>query len=157
VHAQHDRKESRFNFNGFTHFYQGKPPPKCTGIARKPVKTACVHFLRRGTRLNAGVNKSTIDRQRCLPVRAGPTSADLTQGKEQFTLQLQHLFPLARRNVIESREMQQSMQQIKPNFTSERAAKHLRLSRGRLDADHDFTVPKGEHVGRAGQVAKFLV
>jgi hypothetical protein len=72
-------------------------------------------------------------------------------------LQLQHLFPLARRNVIESREMQQSMQQIKPNFTSERAAKHFRLSRGCLGAHHDFTVPKGEHVGRAGQAAKFLV
>jgi hypothetical protein len=85
------------------------------------------------------------------------TSADLTQEKEQFPLQLPHLFPLARRNVIESREMQQSMQQIKPNFTSERAAKHFRLSRGRLHADHDFTVPKGEHVGRASPAAKFLV
>jgi len=113
--------------------------------------------LRRGARLKAGVNKSAIDSQRCLPVRAGSTSADLTQGKEQFPLQLQHLFPLARRNVIESREMQQSMQQIKPNFTSERAAKHFRLSRGRLDADHDFTVPKGEHVGRGGKATKFFV
>jgi hypothetical protein len=53
--------------------------------------------------------------------------------------------------------MQQSVQQIKPNFTSERAAKHFRLSRSRLDADDDFTVPKGEHVGRASQAAKFLV
>ena len=105
----------------------------------------------------AGVNKSTIDSQRCLPVRAELTSADLTQEKEQFPLQLQHLFPLARRNIIESREMQQSMQQIKPNFTSERAAKHFRLSRGCLGADHDFTVPKGEHVSRIGQAAKFLV
>ena len=155
VHAQHGRKESRFN--GSTHFYQGEPPPKCTGIDGKPLKRLVSIFLRRGARLKTGVNKSTIDSQRCLPVRAGPTSADLTQGNEQFPLQLQHLFPLARRNVIESREMQQSMQQIKPNFTSERAAKHFRLSRGRLDADHDFTVPKGEHVGRASQAAKFLV
>jgi len=36
VHAQHGRKESRFN--GFTHFYQGKLPPKCTGIDGKPSK-----------------------------------------------------------------------------------------------------------------------
>jgi hypothetical protein len=36
VHAQHGRKESRFN--GSTHFYQGKPPPKCTGIDGKPSK-----------------------------------------------------------------------------------------------------------------------
>src|SRR5437762_4586377 len=36
VHAQHGRKESRFN--GFTHFYQGKLPPKCTGIDGKPLK-----------------------------------------------------------------------------------------------------------------------
>jgi hypothetical protein len=36
VHAEHDRKESRFN--AVTHFYQGKPPPKCIRIDDMPLK-----------------------------------------------------------------------------------------------------------------------
>jgi hypothetical protein len=36
MHAQHSRKESRFN--GGTHFYQGKPLPKCTEIDGKPLE-----------------------------------------------------------------------------------------------------------------------
>jgi len=53
--------------------------------------------------------------------------------------------------------MQQAVQQIQLNFGYEVAVKNPCLSCGRLGADHDFTVLKCEHVGRAREAAKFFV
>src|SRR6266550_4899124 len=76
---------------------------------------------------------------------------------EQFVLQSSHPLLLLSRDIIESGQMQQSVQQIQLNFGREVAVKNPRLSRGRLGADDDFTMLKCEHVGRARETAKFFV
>jgi len=70
---------------------------------------------------------------------------------------VQHSLALARFHVIKAGQMEQSMQQIQLQFTHEVAMQNPRLSRGRIRADHDFTVLKCEDIGRAWNAAEFFV
>ena len=68
-----------------------------------------------------------------------------------------HLPPLGWRGVIKPREMEQPMQHVQLNLSGDVGVKHSRLRRGRIRADHDFTVLKCEDIGRARNAAKFFM
>jgi hypothetical protein len=65
-----------------------------------------------------------------------------------------HLPALEWRRVIESREMEQAMQHVQLNLRGKIGVKDSRLRRGRIRADHDFTVLKCEDIGSVGNAAE---
>jgi len=68
-----------------------------------------------------------------------------------------HLPALGWRGVIKPREMEQPMQHVQLNLSGDVGVKYSRLRRGRIRADHDFTVLKCEDIGRARNAAKFFM
>jgi hypothetical protein len=68
-----------------------------------------------------------------------------------------HLPALGWRGVIKPREMEQPMQHVQLNLSGDVGVKYSRLRRGRIRADHDFTVLKCEDIGRAWKAAEFFV
>jgi hypothetical protein len=53
--------------------------------------------------------------------------------------------------------MEQPMQHVQLNLSGDVGVKHSRLRRGRIRADHDFTVLKCEDIGSARNAAEFFM
>src|SRR5437868_12411337 len=76
---------------------------------------------------------------------------------QQLILDLTHRRSGTRRRVIESAEVQQSMQNVEPQFILSRGTKRAGLTACRFGADHDFAMVKSEDISRTGNAGELLV
>ena len=75
----------------------------------------------------------------------------------QVTLHPLHAPAFGWRRVIKSCQMEQAVQQVQLHFSDDAAVKYSGLRRGRIGADHDFTVLKCEDIGGDRNAAEFIV